>query len=202
VCGNGVCEQGEDFSTCLADCSGVAQAKPMLPIAIGECQVAEFLEAGCPAGPLIVQIPDVSGSSCFSSLSATPASVATVVSYLPATCCSGTTCGQGAAPPVAVGDVVSPVNGQFDVLLRVLADCVTDGTTEFVAPVVPCGGSCNQGTTVVGFVGVHLTQVVTSGATKGVSLVPVCSCGDGTCSAGESCQSCRADCGACPPVCQ
>jgi hypothetical protein len=197
-----VCEEGEEPERC-ADC-GFAEGSslPLLPIVIGSCYLDAYAASGsCASLPTIV-IPDAGNDACFSSLSGSGPSAASIIDLLPSACCAGTTCGGGQTPSLSVGDVVQTVNGTSAAVASVLKDCLARGLGQFVVPIVACD-QCPGTTSVLGFTQVILHDVVTQGPLTTVSLtVPCPRCGDGVCTApDEDCRSCWRDCGKCVPVC-
>jgi hypothetical protein len=72
-------------------------------------------------------------------------------------------------------------------------------------PVIPAGANPNAATQVVGFAQIIIDHVQSTGSAsqRGIYARARCAnaCGDGTCSAVESCTSCPADCGGCPATC-
>jgi len=163
---------GSDDSTvermAVAAFGGAGQARPTLPIALGDCYFKRFERSdNCSDLPKLRQIPDGSNNSCWTSLVPTGANSSEIVDLLPAECCGGGTCGGGSLGPlVSVGDNINVVNGSLTKVLQVLADCVDKGFDEYVIPIVECG-KCNRSAPVIGFATVHLASVDTR---KGKSI--------------------------------
>jgi hypothetical protein len=159
----------------VAAYGGASSVQPTLPIALGDCYFKKFQRSDdCSDLPVLQQVPDNEDNSCWTSLSAYAASASEATSMLPEQCCSGGNCGGGdLPPPLAVGDDIDVLNGQANTLMRVLADCVRQGLTEFVIPIVECG-KCNQAMEVVGFATIDIADVRTQGGRKGIELASIC----------------------------
>ena len=202
VCGNRVCEIGEGFD--CEDCALIGVQLPLLPIAIGSCYLDAFAASGqCADLPTRIDVPNTTDDACFSTRAENGGPAARLLETIPPTCCSGTTCGGGSLAYPPLGEEIVGVGGNLDTVLAVLADCAADYTINFRVPIIPCG-QCAQKNPVLGFTDVTLTSVVSTGGTKHVELtIPCPRCGDGACTGpDETCQTCRVDCGNCPPMCQ
>lgn len=162
----------------IAAMSGPGSGKPRLPLAIDACQFTAYQGSGaCSDLPSLNQVPAV-GNSCWTSLDETSAGASTMKSYLPTTCCQGGNCGGGlAGPEVYVGSNVNVMNGQADVLLKIIEDCFNQGITEWEVPIIGCG-QCTGAMTVQGFATITLDDVVTTGSPKYIDLHAICETGD------------------------
>jgi hypothetical protein len=158
----------------VAAFGGAGEARPTLPVAVGDCYFKQFERSdNCSDLPKLQQVPDGSDNSCWTSLRATSANTSDVIDMLPADCCQGGTCGGGATSPmVSVGDQIKIVNGQNNQIMHILADCLAKGHEEWVIPIVQCG-KCNQVAPVVGFATVRLTDVHDKGG-KGLDVDALC----------------------------
>jgi hypothetical protein len=155
--------------------SGPGSGKPRLPLAIDACQFAAYQSSGsCSDLPTLNQVP-ATGNSCWTSLDEGSAGADTMKSYLPAACCQGGgTCGGGQeGPEVYVGNNISVMNGQADVLLKIIKDCFDQGMTEWEVPIIGCG-ECTGTMTVQGFATITLDNVVATGNPKYIDLTAVC----------------------------
>lgn len=159
----------------VAAFGGAGEARPMLPIAIGDCFFNRYERSdSCSDLPRLKQMPQDDQNSCWTSLRPTRASTDEVASLLPAECCGGGKCGGGATPPlVHVGEGINVLNGTSSSILKLLDSCVAQGIREFVIPIVECG-QCNQLAPVVGFASVRLTNVKAQGKDKGLDLEALC----------------------------
>lgn len=159
----------------VAAFGGAGQARPALPIAVGDCYFRRFQRSDdCSDLPRLEQVPERAENSCWTSLRPTMANASEVMDLLPAACCSGGRCGGGATPPLmSVGDEINVLNGQANAVLQVLEDCVANGLQDFIIPIVECG-KCNQQAPVVGFASVHLTRASSRGKKKGLDIEALC----------------------------
>lgn len=159
----------------VAAFGGAGEARPTLPVAVGDCYFRRFERSdNCSDLPKLNQVPDGSDNSCWTSLQPTGANADQVAELLPAECCHGGKCGGGAMSPlVSVGDQINIMNGQANTLLQLLADCIDQGRQEFVIPIVECG-KCNQVTEVIGFASVRLTNATHQGRDKGIDIEALC----------------------------
>jgi hypothetical protein len=170
---------GDDQATverlAVAAFGGAGEARPTLPIAVGDCYFRRFERSdNCSDLPKLNQIPDTTDNSCWTSLQPTGANADQVSELLPAECCHGGKCGGGATSPlVSVGDQINVLNGQANSILQILADCIENGLQEFVIPIVECG-KCNQVAAVVGFASVRLTGATHQGKDKGIDIEALC----------------------------
>jgi hypothetical protein len=203
-CGNEACEEGETFESCPGDC--VPASVPTLPIAVGDCAFEAYRSSGdCNDMPTIQMSVLPVDAACFSSLTTAPSTATELIQYLPSQCCAGTTCGGGVTPsPVHVGDAVNVAQGSATALLGALASCVGQGIVDFVVPLVGCPADCTQIASVTGFARIRLTEVRSTGSPKFIRMAAICgdTCGDGFCTAGETCSSCAGECGGCPTTCE
>jgi hypothetical protein len=165
--------------TAIAAFSGVASNRPVLPLAVGECHFEAFQGSGsCSDLPSLTQAPSNSDNTCWTSLGPSSASASQAKSYLPTTCCHGGSCGGGQdGPHVSVGSSINIMNGQATTLLQIIEDCVKDGMTEFVVPVIECN-NCNGAMNVTGFATIKITSVKSSGNPKGIDLTSFCNSDD------------------------
>jgi hypothetical protein len=159
----------------VAAYGGASSVQPTLPIALGDCYFKKFQRSDdCSDLPVLEQVPDKEDNSCWTSLSAYSANADEAVSMLPEQCCQGGKCGGGELPPsLSVGDNIDVLNGQANTLMKVLADCVRQGLTEFVIPIVECG-KCTRQMEVVGFATIDIADVRTQGGRKGIDLASIC----------------------------
>lgn len=161
----------------VAAFGGAGEARPTLPIAVGDCYFRRYERSdNCSDLPKLTQIPDQTDNSCWTSLRPTGANADEITSLLPSQCCAGGRCGGGVPGPlVKVGDLINVLNGQANSVLRILEDCVANGLTEFVIPIVECG-KCNRVAPVVGFASVTLTKVTPQGGSKkkGIDIDALC----------------------------
>jgi hypothetical protein len=159
----------------VAAYGGASSVQPTLPIALGDCYFNKFQRTDdCSDLPVLQQVPDKDDNSCWTSLSSYSANASEAASMLPEECCQGGKCGGGdLPPPLAVGDEIDVLNGQANTLMQILDDCVRQGLTEFVIPIVECG-KCNQEMEVVGFATIDIAAVRTQGGRKGIDLASIC----------------------------
>lgn len=159
----------------VAAYGGAGQARPTLPIAVGDCYFKRFERSdSCSDLPRLQQVPEKAENSCWTSLRPVGANAQQVSQLLPAECCAGGKCGGGAISPlVSVGDQINVLNGQANSILQILADCVDKGVQEYVIPIVACG-KCNQLTSVVGFAKVRMTRATDQGGDKGIDVEALC----------------------------
>jgi hypothetical protein len=160
----------------VAEFGGTCSARTALPIALGDCLFDQFAASGnCATLPSLVDTPDPTQNSCWTSLQADTANANEALAFLPSECCQGRNCGGGEpAPRLDRGSQVNGINGQVTVLLRVIRDCFRQGITDFAVPIIACG-RCNQQTTVTGFATVHVRNVQANGVNKGIDIDTVCS---------------------------
>lgn len=161
----------------VAAYGGVGKVQPTLPIALGDCYFKEFQRSDdCSDLPQLQQVPDNEENSCFTSLAVTAANSSDTMRLLPAECCAGGTCGGGElSGEVAIGDHIDVVDGALSKVMQVLGDCVRQGITEFLIPIVKCG-TCNRQMEVVGFATVDIKRVRATGRDgKGLDLEGICS---------------------------
>jgi Flp pilus assembly protein TadG len=139
--------------------TGLGQATPTLPLAIGACNFEAledcFATATCgDCLPALTQAPSGSDNSGWIKTG----------NYLPTSC--------GGSPTVMnVGDSISLSNGQMTSTLKAVSDCFKTGVTEYVVPIVDgaCDNAFNKSRTVTGFATVVVTAVKASGG-KGITL--------------------------------
>jgi hypothetical protein len=100
------------------------------------------------------------------------------------------------------GDSVNVANGSNTPVLQALNNCVNQGIRDYRVAVVPSTNGCTTTVTVAYFTTVHINSVTTSGPSPGIDATQTCpQCGEGTCSDGDTCANCAADCGGCPATC-
>lgn len=159
----------------VAAFGGAETVSPTLPVALGECFFKRFQRSDdCSDLPELKQVPENDQNSCWSSLQPFDANASTAVEILPEGCCSGGNCGQGrVVDPLSVGDVINVLNGSATVILRILSDCIAQGKSEYMLPIVECG-KCNQQMKVLGFAKVRLKASRDSGGRKGLDLEAIC----------------------------
>jgi hypothetical protein len=161
--------------TATAAFAGISSGAPVLPLAVGDCHFAAYQGSGsCSDLPSLTQAPSASDNTCWTSLGPDPAGADQAGSYLPPTCCHGGNCGGGvAAPQVTTGSSINIMNGQADVLLKIIADCVADGITQFTVPVIGCN-NCTGAMTVKGFATIEISSVDVTSNPKGINLTSIC----------------------------
>ena len=125
--------------TATAAFAGLGQARPTLPLAVGECRFpvpqACFGRPGCL--PTLSAAPQAGENTAWTAFRQA-ATAGNVRRYLPAAC------GGSATPPsLRVGDVISRSTTSFVPVLQALRGCVVAGTSEFLVPVLACGGTGN-----------------------------------------------------------
>ena len=143
--------------TATAGFSGLGQGVATLPLVIGACEFANmqscFADSSCL--PKFTQAPNGSDNT----------------GWIKG---QGVYCGADApsAPVMSVGQTVDLNNGQVTSTLKDVADCVNDGNTEFTIPIVdgPCDHNFNQTRTIVGFATVVVTNVTSTGGSKGIDV--------------------------------
>jgi len=167
--------QAEVERFAVAAFGGAGEARPTLPIALGDCFFKRFERSDkCSDLPKFEQVPENDQNTCWTSLRPTRASTDEVADLLPAECCAGNKCGGGKTPPlVSVGDGINVLNGQSSSLLKLLDACVSSGIQEFVIPIVECG-KCSQLAPVVGFATVRLKRSTYQGKDKGLDVEALC----------------------------
>ena len=154
--------------------------RPVLPLAVGDCNFDAFQNSGdCADLPHLQQQPNAADNSCWTNLSpSSGGGSAFVKSILPTQCCQGGDCGGGEpGPSVSKGDQIWLQNGQANDLMHILQDCVQhEGITDFVVPIVDCDttSDCTHTGEVVGFASVRISNVVDQGQTKTVDLEFFC----------------------------
>jgi hypothetical protein len=165
--------QSEISREAIAAFSGSASARPMLPLAIGKCHFAKFQKSGqCAALPTLKQAPDGKDGSGWTSLGPGNANAKKAIQYLPADCGGG-----GVTPPqLRVGDAIGVMNGQANNVLKAVQACVKAGHNDFTIPVVDvdCKKKFNKKSTVLGFATVHIANVTSKGAPKGIDVSSIC----------------------------
>jgi Flp pilus assembly protein TadG len=154
--------------TATAGFSGLGQAAATLPLAIGDCNFPAlsscFQTAGCL--PSLTQVPSTTDNTGFTSFFDGSASGTSIAAYLPSACG-----GTNTPPVVKVGDSINLNNGQSNgQALKGVQDCVNQGITKFLVPIVACSGNFNQSSTVTGFATIIVDSVVATGNPKGVNL--------------------------------
>lgn len=142
--------------TATAAFAGLGQARPTLPLAVGECRFPPaqtcFGRAGCL--PVLAAAPLAAPDTAWTAFRQN-ATQANVRRYLPAAC------GGSATPPsLRVGDVISRSTAAFVPVLQALRGCVVAGTSEFLVPVLACGGT--GGARVTGFATLVIDGVSTT----------------------------------------
>lgn len=153
----------------VAAFGGAGEARPTLPIAIGDCFFSQYERSdSCSDLPKLKQMPQNDQNSCWTSLRPTRANADEVASLLPAECGGGAT-----QPMVRVGEEINIMNGTSSSILHLLASCVGQGIRDFVIPIVECG-QCNQLAPVIGFASVRVTNVKPAGKGKGLDLEALC----------------------------
>ena len=164
----------------VAAFSGVTSIQATLPIAVGECYFEQFRRTDlCSDLPVLTQVPDDSDNSCWTSLGEDSASAKEAASMMPAQCCHGGKCGDGELPPpLSIGDQINIINGQVTDILMLLDDCVDQGLTEFVIPIIECG-RCVQSMEVIGFATIDIAEVRSTGGNKGIDLNAICATSGG-----------------------
>jgi Flp pilus assembly protein TadG len=143
----------------------LAGGQPTLPLAIGDCAFPDpnCLDSSCL--PSLTQVPNPTNNTAWTGFFG-GTGTSDLRSFFPTSCPHG---GGVDAPEVEVGDSINLNNGQTNVLDMV--QCLFDaGITQFVVPVVNCGGNFNQSSEVKGFATIVIDSVVSSGNPKGINL--------------------------------
>jgi hypothetical protein len=155
-----------------------SSARPVLPIAVGECEFEQFQASGeCMDLPALRQQNPGEDNSCWTSLGDDAETNANLVrAMLPPECgCSG--CDGEAPTGMDVGDRIDLQEGQVTSVMHALADCVANGVDEFVVPVIGCDETgrtaCRTGE-VRGFAAVKIGNVEARGDPKTLDLEFFC----------------------------
>jgi hypothetical protein len=152
---------------------------PTLPAAVGACFFTNFQTTGaCSDLPTLTQVPNPTNNSGWTSLqTGVQANKGNISPFLPTVCgCAAGACAGGQqAPLVTTGEQtgVGVQNGQEAALLQLLAQCVANGVTKWVVPVVACG-TFNGDMTVLGYATVTISSVVATGSPKGINMTSIC----------------------------
>ncbi len=169
-CGNSSCETGEDCSSCPADCGACGPE-----CGTSSCETGEDCSS-CPA-----DCGACGGGGCeASSLSESNLSGGEL-----------TFCLTGTDPQIAT----SGGTGDMDLYVK-LGSAPTTASYDCRPYASGNNESCNMTGTGVWYILMHQYSAYSGiTLTATTSVAPVC--GDSTCDAGEDCNSCPADCGAC-----
>ena len=151
----------------------------VLPIAVGDCSLFDPWHGSedCDDLPQLFQQPG--DNSCFTTLYTGGGGAGSIISMLPSQCCKGGNCGGGELGPlVGTGSTINLYNGQMDVILKILKDCVDNrGLTEFLIPIVECNDgvlNCSASAKVIGFATINFTQVQDTANPKYFNMDVLC----------------------------
>ncbi len=179
VCGNGVCEAGEDQFTCARDCSStcgnmICETTETTQLCPGDCYCGN---GTCDAGETSVSCTaDCSSVTCGNGICEMGETGATCPQDCPNTC-GNSVCDTGETSTNCPTDCSSAVCGN--------GTCDT-GETATSCPADCSSAVCGNGTCETG-----------ETATSCPADCSVASCGDGNCDVGETASNCPADCGTC-----
>ena len=165
---------------------------PTLPVALGDCFFTSFQQGNqCALLPIALsQVPNTANTG-WTSLTGAQGNSSNTEPYFPAACGVKLSGGQGGiqtTPDVTAGESLGVINGQTDPLIKDVCDCVNNGLTQWVIPIVHCpaGNSqnfsnLNQSLTTVGFASITINYVCTgtnSPPCAGVLTPPQTQCTD------------------------
>ncbi len=175
ACGNGACGAGENECNCPEDCKEEAPQEPLAPQ--GYSCSSQLDKSACPI------------DDCQTGYSCMPNAAKTSCSCVPDNASCGAPGDEACAGECPEGELC--VSGQAG------CACVKDGCGDGICNLAlgencecpDCAVPCPEGT--------HCNPDAADADILGCSRMDG-GCGDDKCSAGESCSSCPADCGACP----